>query len=91
MKDAPCGEFWASGTAPLDGMLYMVIANLADAFVTPAAAGLTVALHNITHPQVLCYADHGHRSRAFWCECKYIRSAGFLQSPAVRETPKLLW
>src|SRR6266702_4914533 len=71
-------------------MLYMVIANFADALVAPAAAGLTIALHDTTHPQVLRCADHGCGSCAFWCECKYIRRAGFLQFPTVRETPELL-
>ena len=49
-ENAPCGEFRAPCAPPLDGVLQVVITNVADALVTPAATWLPIALHNATHP-----------------------------------------
>src|SRR6266850_4330643 len=77
-EDAPRGEFWPPCAATLDGTLYVVITNVADALITPTAAGLAVALHNAAHPQVGRRANDGHRVRAFGRESKYVGCARFL-------------
>jgi hypothetical protein len=78
MEYRPDGELRTRGAAPLNGMLYVVITNVADAFVTPAATALAVALHDTAHPQVLRCTNDCHRSCAFRRERKYIGCARFL-------------
>jgi hypothetical protein len=96
---SPRGEFRTPCAAPLDSVLDVVITNVADALVTPAATRLAVALHNAAHPQVLCLTNDGHGSRAFRRECKHIGCARFLcfsqaRAPTLasegRERPKTL-
>ena len=88
-EDAPRGEFWSPCAATLDGTLYVVITNVADALVTPTAARLAVALHNAAHPPVDRRTNDGYRVRAFGRESKHVGSTRFLcrnRSRGRRET-----